>query len=383
MSLPRRHALQLGFLLLVAPPASMRAQAVDREAVGRAHELKDSHTRFLPPPRAAHVDYGWTWMVIGDACYVTVVAPGSDAAAKGLARGDRVLAIDGLSPTRSNIHLIDYLYKSLNPRAGMHVAVQKPDGTLQQLDILAKVTPGVRVSDYTSAWDRNRMYEEYLQQMHGIRHRTRSFGDTAMVWRLRSFIGGDEDAIDEIMDDARRHGALIIDLRDNGGGSVATMLRLLGHFVDRETRVSTEVMRTKRETESTKPVRRTPFHGNLIILINSNSASASEVTSRFLQLEGKATIVGDRSWGAVMTSYFFRHEVGFSKRLPYGMSVTISDVIMGDEGRLENVGVTPEFIVLPTGADLAAGRDPQMTKALVLAGIHVEPDQAARVFDSH
>ena len=39
-----------------------------------------------------------------------------------------------------------------------------------------------------------------------------------------------------------------------------------------------------------------------------------------------------------------------------GFEVTVQDVVMNDGARLENTGVTPEWIVLPTGADLAARR---------------------------
>ena len=185
------------------------------------------------------------------------------------------------------------------------------------------------------------------------------------------------------MDEARHHRALILDLRDNGGGSIATLLRFLGHFVDRQTKAYTVRTRNRREDMFAKPARREAFQGNLIIVVNANSASSSEISSRFLQLAGKATLVGDRTAGAVETSRFYTHEVGFSKSLPYGASITVADVIMEDGNRLENTGVTPEFIVLPTGADLATKRDPQMAKALALAGLHMDPEQAARIYEGH
>src|ERR1044072_9253548 len=42
-------------------------------------ELNDSHTSFLPPPRAARVDYGWRMQAIGDRAFIVAVRPGSDA----------------------------------------------------------------------------------------------------------------------------------------------------------------------------------------------------------------------------------------------------------------------------------------------------------------
>jgi C-terminal processing protease CtpA/Prc len=52
----------------------------------------------------------------------------------------------------------------------------------------------------------------------------------------------------------------------------------------------------------------------------------------------------------------------------YGALVTTADVIMSDGGRLEKKGVTPDFIVLPTAEDLAAGRDPALAQAFKFAG---------------
>ena len=344
-------------------------------------DLKDSHTNFYPPSRAAVIEYGWAWGMIGDACYVTAVRKQSNAEAKGLEVGDRVLAIDGMLPTRQSIRLIGYLYYALNPRPGMHVTLQKIDGTRRELDILAKITPTERVVDLSSAFVRSRLVEEWEESRAVQRHHWRSFGDTVLVWRFRSFDYEDEYAIDDMMNRARKHKALIIDLRDNGGGAVITMLRLIGHFFDHDVRVGTVRFRNKTEPMIAKRVGHEPFRGNLIILLNSNSASASEITSRTLQLEGVSTIVGDRSMGAVMVSRYYPHNVGFQKSLPYGISITEQDIIMPNEGRLENVGVSPEFVVLPTAADLAAKRDPQMAKALALAGIHMDPDRAAKILD--
>lgn len=58
-------------------------------------DLNDSHTFFLPPSRAAKVQYGWEMQMIGDAAYVTQVQPKSDAEAKGLKPGDTILSVDG------------------------------------------------------------------------------------------------------------------------------------------------------------------------------------------------------------------------------------------------------------------------------------------------
>jgi len=172
----------------------------------------------------------------------------------------------------------------------------------------------------------------------------------------------------------------VLDLRDNPGGAVRTESYLVGGFFDHDVTVGTERTRKGTEPLVAKARSKDPFRGMLVILVNGNSASASEIVARAMQLEGRAIIVGDRTMGAVMTSRYFGHEVGFGRQLNYGASITVSDVIMADGQRLERVGVTPDEIVLPTGADLAAKRDPAMARALAIAGATVTPEEAGTFF---
>jgi len=345
-------------------------------------DLHDSHTTFWPPARAADVDYGWGWSTIGNAGYIDTVEKGSDAERKGLAIGDRVVSIDGMTPTRDSRWLIDYLYNVLNPRPGMHLQLMHPDGRLDEVDVLAKVTPTDRVVDYSDMATRSRILNGYEDASHARRHWWREFGDTVLVWHFLSF-GYEDIGIDEMMERAAGHKSLIIDLRNNGGGYEEGIRRLLGHFIDHPERVARLRRRNKTDSLVARPAGKTPYRGNIIILVNANSASASETTTRFLQLEGLATVVGDRSAGALMSSVYYPHEAGFvlgGKHVDYGVTISQQDVIMNDDARLENVGVMPEWIVVPTGADIAGKRDPQMTKALALAGIQVDPIQAAKIY---
>src|ERR1700759_504380 len=80
-------------------------------------DLNDSHTMFIPPAHGEVAVYGWRMKMIGDACYVTAVAPGSDAEAKGLKAGDQVLALDGNEPTRDTMWKMYYYYYALRPKS--------------------------------------------------------------------------------------------------------------------------------------------------------------------------------------------------------------------------------------------------------------------------
>ena len=64
----------------------------------------------------------------------------------------------------------------------------------------------------------------------------------------------------------------------------------------------------------------------------------------------------------------------------YGASITNADVIMKDGKSLEHVGVTPDELLLPTAADLAANRDPVLSHAAELVGLKLDSDAAGKLF---
>ena len=72
------------------------------------------------------------------------------------------------------------------------------------------------------------------------------------------------------------------------------------------------------------------YTGKLVVLIDSDSASASEVFSRVIQLEKRGVIIGDQSAGAVMESMYFGHQTGVDIVAFFGASITIADLIMKD-----------------------------------------------------
>ncbi|HEY5883300.1 MAG TPA: hypothetical protein VIT88_01360, partial [Pyrinomonadaceae bacterium] len=112
-------------------------------------DFNDSHTIFLPPQRLSRVEYGWQMQAFGNDCYVIAVKPKSDADAKGLKPGDKVLKIDGIAPNRKNLWIYYYLYTALAPRPGVNMEVQSPGEQPRQLEVMAKVKTGKKVFDLT------------------------------------------------------------------------------------------------------------------------------------------------------------------------------------------------------------------------------------------
>jgi len=77
--------------------------------------LRDSHTLFIPPRRTVAVQYGWNLGIVGDSCYILKVDPKSDAAALGVKRGDRVIAVDRFLVNRGDRWNVEYLYLASLP----------------------------------------------------------------------------------------------------------------------------------------------------------------------------------------------------------------------------------------------------------------------------
>lgn len=343
-------------------------------------DLNDSHTFYIPPDRATRFNYGWQMQMIGDKCYVVAVKPGSDAEAKNLKVGDMILSVSGYAPTRDNFWKMKYLFNTLRPQPGLHVEAKSPDGSLRQLDILAKVTQGKKVVNLTGSqgasdiWDliRESENEDYLN-----RHRYAET-DEVFIWKMPRF-DLDEAGVDDMMGKVNKHKALILDLRGNPGGYLITLQRLLSYFVDKDVKIFDE----KRRKE-TKPLiakaRDHGFKGKLVVLVDNQSGSSAELFARMAQLEKFGTVIGDRTPGAVMAARQYPLQVGTDTVIFYGASITVADLIMTDGKSLEGVGVTPDETVLLTGPDLAAKRDPVLARAAAMVGYKLDPEKAGVMF---
>jgi carboxyl-terminal processing protease len=192
--------------------------------------------------------------------------------------------------------------------------------------------------------------------------------------------------VDEMMKRIRPFKVLILDLRGNPGGRVSTEQRLLGYFFDKDVKIGDAKRRDRIDTiVAKKRDKEKLFAGKVIVLADSESASASEVFARIMQIEKRAVVIGDRTAGEVMTSihvtFAFKTVVQYVDPSSfYGANITIADLIMSDGKSLEKVGVTPDILLLPTGADLAAKRDPVLARAANMAGVELEAEKAGAIF---
>lgn len=345
-------------------------------------DFDDSHTFFLPPSRTDSIEYGFQTMAVGDRCFVSAVKPGSDAEAQGLKPGDEVLQIGGFDVSREMLWKINYLFYTLRPTPVLPIVVRKPDQEPRQMQVAAKVKRGKRLLDLTGGGggvDLNDFLREAEMEDRLNRHRYIDMGQELFIWKMPQF-DLSESGVDELIGKARDAKGMILDLRGNGGGSETTLLRLAGYFIDKETKVGDLKGRKEMKPLMAKSRGKDAYKGKLVILIDSKSGSASEVLARFIQLEKRGTVLGDRSSGAVMRSRHHSHTIGADTVVFYGASVTDADLIMTDGKSLERVGVQPDETILPTPKQMASKLDPVMTRAAALLGVDIPPEKAGAFF---
>ncbi len=210
------------------------------------------------------------------------------------------------------------------------------------------------------------------------RDRVVEMGDELVILKFPHF-HFNELRIDSLIGKARKHRALILDLRGNGGGSEETLQYLLGGVFDKEIKIGDLVRRDER-----KPIvarkHGHAFAGKLLVLVDSGSVSAAELFARVVQIEKRGVVLGDSSAGRVMRAKFYGYGAGVGSMDPYGAMITDADLIMTDGNSLEHVGVTPDEVVLPTAADLAEGRDPVLARAAETLGVKLSPEAAGKMF---
>lgn len=334
--------------------------------------LDDSHTFFVPPPRPYINDYGFQMQMIGDRCYVTRVRPGSDAEAKGVKPGDGIVAVNGFALSRKDFWKLEYIFGTLRPQPGLSLNLVTLAGSESRVDVMAKFRQLPAVSGIFD-------FERQMNDQEGsllLRYAER--GDDLLIVKISGFLLPPPD-LDTLVGKMRKHSAVILDLRGNPGGSVETLQAVLGGMLESKVKIADRVSRGKTKAVEIKPEHH-GYTGKLVVLIDSGSASASEIFARVVQLEKRGLVVGDRSAGMVMEAEYYGHEIGTNPFIFYGVSVTSADLVMTDGHSLEHQGVVPDVEVLPTATDLANGRDPALAKAAELLDVKISPEEAGKLF---
>lgn len=263
--------------------------------------------------------------------YIVITAPieGSPAHKAGIKPGDKVIAVDGKDVRGLSIEeVIDLIKGETGTKVGLSVqrGQQKPLSfkvTRQEIKINPieyKILKGkigyIKISQFNQY-----TYENLLPVLTKL----------------------DKDNISNI----------IVDLRDNPGGFLTEVIEILKLFVSEGPIVHIQYNGKIQETYYSNLKK--PKH-NLVVLVNENSASASEIFAGAVQDRKAGTIVGVTTYG--------KGTVQQVVPLPNGdgMKLTIAEYLTPNKRNINNKGIKPDIIV----EDKEGATDQQLKKALEL-----------------
>ena len=151
---------------------------------------------------------------------------------------------------------------------------------------------------------------------------------------------------------------VIIDLRGNGGGYVSAARDLLSLWIDGEPILVQKSLHSVSSTTTAYSGRDILKDTKTIVLVNGSTASASEIVAGALKDYGKATIIGETTYGkgVVQTLYDLSNSTL--------LKVTTAHWYTPNGTTINGTGVTPDKIVERTYDDINHDRDPQLDAAL-------------------
>jgi len=340
--------------------------------------FKDSHLFFIPPNRPYQVDTGFRMQLIGDQAYIARVRPGTDAVSKAHP-GDLVVAYDTYSVNRTDYHDLSYTFNELMPQPRTQLDLRDPDGNTRQVLVDSKMKQLKKTLDFASGADIEQYVRLEEDRDHTVRQRWVEMGDI-VIWKMPEFEMS-QDEVDHIFGVVRKHKTLILDLRGNPGGAVDTLEWVVGNVFDHDVKIADRIgKKSGLKPQEAKTVGDKAFTGPIILLVDSESASAAELFARVIQIEHRGTVLGDRTSGSVMEARGYQYQQGMDTVIVYAFSVTEADLVIKDGASIEHVGVTPDQVILPTGRDLATGADPVLAQAIAMAGVKIDPLEAGKMF---
>jgi len=336
--------------------SSTTKETTDQERVwgaiaGLTGSLDDPYTIFLPPEEKKKFEeeisgnFSGVGMEIGikdDILTVVAPLPNSPAKRAGVQAGDKILKID------------DKLSSNLSTDEAVNL-IRGPEGTVVKLTLFRDVETSVEKKEpFEVSITRDVItiptidVKETPEGVYVIRLYNFS-AVSANLFRdaLRGFVESKKDK-------------LIIDLRGNPGGFLESSVDMASWFLP----VGKPVVVEKHGGDTEDRVYRSRgydiFTDNLkmVILIDRGSASASEILAGALSEYGKATLVGEKTFGKGSVQELIPLEGGSS------LKVTIAKWYTPKDHSISLHGLEPDVEVAFTEEDFKAGRDPQLDKAI-------------------
>ncbi|MCX6728778.1 MAG: S41 family peptidase [Candidatus Saccharibacteria bacterium] len=264
------------------------------------------------------------------------VLPNNAAINAGLQANDAVLNVNGQSTSGMSVDKVVSLVRG------------KPDTTVK-----LTIKRGDTVKDYTITRKtiNNPSVESSIVNGIGIITIIRFDSETGSLAK-------------QAAQDFKNHGvkAVILDLRNNGGGFVNAATDVAGLWLDNKIVVTERngaVIRDTLRTGDNAILKDVPT----VVLVNSNTASASEIVAGALRDYHQAKLVGDRTYGKGSVQELITLNGGAQLKVTTAKWFTPNSVNISKEG------IKPDVTVGLTQADIDNGTDPQLDAAKKLLGL--------------
>ncbi|MDP6387752.1 MAG: S41 family peptidase [Candidatus Pacebacteria bacterium] len=332
-------------------PATTTNPVTDEEKLygtiaGLAGSLGDPYTVFLPPEDAEIFEddisgnFEGVGMEIGIRDNIlTVIAPlkGNPAERAGIKTGDKIVKIDD---TPTDGMTIDRAVKLIRGPGGTAINLTIfREGESELLEILV-VRDVIQIPTTETELTDNGIFVIRLFNFSAI-------SPNLFREALREFIETNTDK-------------MILDLRGNPGGFLEAAIDMASWYLPAGKVIVTEDFGGNNKPRIHRSKGYNIFNNNLkmTILVNQGSASASEILAGALSQHGKATIVGDKTFGKGSVQELVKITPDTS------LKVTVARWLTPNGKSISDGGVTPDVEVELTPEDFEAGIDPQFDKAV-------------------
>ncbi len=314
---------------------------------GMMRSVHDRYTVFLTPKEFAALnqgldggDFGGVGIVISQddrTHYIDIenVIPDGPADKAGLQQDDVIISIDGTS-TKSMSP--DQASKHLRGKAGTNVSLTiERDGKILPAPI---VVTRAEIHDVS-------VIEKMLPGKIGYIELTVFGSDTGSEL---------DSALDRLEQEGVR--AIVLDLRDNGGGYLDAAIAVSSKFIPSGPIVSVEQRASDVTTYEADDTAISPVP--LAVLVNGRTASASEITSGAIQDSGVGSIIGTRTFGKGVVQTIYPLGDGSA------LKITTARYLTPHNRDINHLGITPDIAVNenvnPRFGD--PSRDAQLERAL-------------------
>jgi carboxyl-terminal processing protease len=309
-------------------PQSSLANA---SVAGAVASLHDRFSHYLSPKEFHDFDeppsftgIGVEVQPVGRGLQIARVFNSTPAARAGLKAGETIVAvngrsIEGLSADRSRALIVG------------------PPGTDVALSIEAHAGHGAHTVGLTRATISEPVVASATKTVHGVK---------LGVVALSTFSPGSHGEVREAVEKVRQEGAkgIVFDLRDNGGGLVEEAQLIASIFIEHGTIVTTRARSLPTQTLSAVGDA-IPASIPVVVLVDANTASASEIVTAALQDHRRATVVGTHTFGKGVFQEEMPLSNGGALDITVGEYFTPNGRNLGGGGIKQGAGVKPEVLV--------------------------------------